>query len=390
MTHTASVALQSFPAVHDVELQQFDDLGGTLILDSITLSGWVSGTVTGGLENLSTYEDKTLTASVDASITIDGQLAEYTAEAHDAQTFTLAPGEQINYEISDEGTTSATTTDPGVLASFVGDGFITYPVTSVIETTVSGPAPYVSTGVAVGEAEVTVSYEYHPAPTQTIAIYVYECVDGQQSTTPVVSTVADATAGISQAGPLLPTQVAAGVHETTAVVGPEWEFVECGQAGVTITDGQHASQPGTVPVGGHTDLYYYVTQAICYCDVTEYTYKRPLTVRVWKEIQGWAYESGQWVDKGDDGWYSLPESFGAFHDWDVTHLDEGPAWLPPGVYAGNPTATYRYKVSEGTPLTWEYSNVWSETPPTEPDPAPNGFGWVVDQTRTIQVEVPCV
>jgi hypothetical protein len=262
VTHTASVDVRSFPAVHDIQLPQFDSQSGTLLLTEVRLHGHVSGDVNGSLQNLSTTQSKTLSSFVDANISLQGELATYHANAHDAKTFTLAPGEKTDYTLSNSGTFDTTSTDPSVLAGFVGNGFVTYPVTTNIDTQVSGPAPYLSTGVALGAADVTITYVYSTPPpdvVQTESVFIYQCVNGAPSTTPVAGTVADSTEPIAAtASPIVDASVAAGDHATTAVVGPEWMFTACGQSGVSIADDQHASQTITVPVGGHADAIYYV------------------------------------------------------------------------------------------------------------------------------------
>jgi hypothetical protein len=168
ITDEAEVALATFPSTKTAVLDQFDDVGGTLVLDNVTVIATVEGEIDGALLNLSDSHDKNLTASVDASITVNGtEVTDLSAGASASDAFTLAPGAQTPFVMNDAGTATATITDPARLTAFVGSGTLDYLVRGQVQTTVTGPAPYKSTGVTNGLATVRIEYEFHEEGTST-------------------------------------------------------------------------------------------------------------------------------------------------------------------------------------------------------------------------------
>lgn len=98
-----------------------------------------------------------------------------------------------------------------------------------------------------------------PAPVQTIQAEIYECLSGAPSTSLVSGGSLDVpAASLSSANPLAATNVAAATYTVNATAPASYQFVPCGQTGVTITSPGSANQDVVVPSGGAGDGVFYV------------------------------------------------------------------------------------------------------------------------------------
>jgi hypothetical protein len=103
---------------------------------------------------------------------------------------------------------------------------------------------------------------------QTIAGNIYLCSNGSPTTTLANGgTLTVSSAGISSGNPLSPTNVAAGTYTMSATAPSGYEFVGCGQTGVTTSGSPptSASQSVNVPAGGSGVGNFYVASTAPPC-----------------------------------------------------------------------------------------------------------------------------
>ncbi|WP_182378777.1 choice-of-anchor E domain-containing protein [Nocardioides sp. WS12] len=160
--HEGSVAIESFPSDKVINVPKFDDEEGLLTLTEVTVIASVDGELEGSVENLSASQPKSLSGSLNAAITVNGVgVSNLEAAGSEDKVWNLAPGEIQPITLLGAGVSSeVTVTEPAVLAGFVGEGDLNYDVHSEIDVSITGPAPYKTTGVAGGEAKVKISYTF--------------------------------------------------------------------------------------------------------------------------------------------------------------------------------------------------------------------------------------
>lgn len=162
VVHEGSVDIESFPSDKVINVSKFDDEEGLLTLTEVTVTASVDGELEGSVENLSASQPKTLSGSLNAAITVNGVgVSNLEASGSEDKVWNLAPGEIQPITLLGAGVSSeVTVTEPAVLAGFVGEGDLNYDVHSEIDVSITGPAPYKTTGVAGGEAKVKISYTF--------------------------------------------------------------------------------------------------------------------------------------------------------------------------------------------------------------------------------------
>lgn len=173
-THVSSPYSETTDWTHTFQLPQFDTMGGTRTLLSVVVTLNATITAFAQAENLEDWDNK-ITLTLDSTVALDFNAEELVAPTGVSmiQTFNAGPFDGMVdfdgasggvFNLSGSDFASTTRSVPEDLSPWIGTGLVDIVGSGVSRSTAHGPGNVVFNFTTAAAGQVTVRYEYVPAP----------------------------------------------------------------------------------------------------------------------------------------------------------------------------------------------------------------------------------